>query len=214
MYTWDVLNVNENREVMFEELTQMFESRISAGTTEKLPRWEKPHAKTGAWSDDMEGRARKCVERCCELAKEKVEQFFKVSSPCLDDHQSKREELESVGELSQVCSQMVLKCLYLARIGRPDIQWWVNKLSRAVKKWTLACDRRLARLISYIQNEFRQYCYVGNTAQFKTQTLLATLRTQSLPLVKSNVYTKAEQFCPRELDGQEANVCIAQFYRI
>ena len=43
----------------------------------------------------------------------------------------------------------------------------VNKLARAVTKWTKACDKRLARLISYIHHtcEFRQYCYVGNTAQ-------------------------------------------------
>ena len=42
-----------------------------------------------------------------------------------------------------------------------------NKLARAVTKWTQACDRRLARLISYIHHTsgFRQYCHVGNTAQ-------------------------------------------------
>ena len=34
--------------------------------------------------------------------------------------QFKKEELESVGELAEVCSQVVLKCLYLARISRPD----------------------------------------------------------------------------------------------
>ena len=30
-----------------------------------------------------------------------------------------------------------------------------------------ACDKRLARLISYIHHtsEYRQYCYVGNTVQ-------------------------------------------------
>ena len=51
----------------------------------------------------------------------KVEQLLcKVSSLCLDDHQFKKDELESVGELSKVCSQIVLKCLYLARIDRPD----------------------------------------------------------------------------------------------
>ena len=38
---------------------------------------------------------------------------------------------------------IVLKCLYLARIGRPDILWSVNKLARSVTKWTQACDRRL-----------------------------------------------------------------------
>ena len=55
----------------------------------------------------------------------------------------------------------------MARIGRPDTLWSVNKLARAVTKWTQACDRRLAILISYTPhtNEFRQYCHVGNTAQ-------------------------------------------------
>ena len=70
-------------------------------------------------------------------------------------------------ELSTVCSQIVLKCLYLARIGRPGILSSVNKLARAVKKWTKACDKRLFRLISCIHHtcEYRQYCEVGNTAQ-------------------------------------------------
>ena len=75
--------------------------------------------------------------------------------------------MKSVGELSQVCSQIVLKCLYLARIGRPDILWSVNKLARSITKWTKACDKRLNRLISYIYHtcEYGQYCYVGNTAK-------------------------------------------------
>ena len=57
--------------------------------------------------------------------------------------------------------------LYLAPIGRPDILWSVNKLARAVTKWTRACEKRLVRLISYIHHtsEFRQNCHVGNTAQ-------------------------------------------------
>ena len=36
---------------------------------------------------------------------------------------SKKEELENKGKLSDVCSHIVLKCLYLARTGRPDILW-------------------------------------------------------------------------------------------
>ena len=46
-------------EVIIEEYTKVLESRISAGATEKLPGWEKPHAKTRAWFYDMEGHARK-----------------------------------------------------------------------------------------------------------------------------------------------------------
>ena len=80
---------------------------------------------------------------------------------------SEKNKLKSVGELSQLCAQIVLKCLYLVRIGRPDILWSVNKLARAITKWTTACDKRLASLISYVHHtsEFKQDCHVGNTAQ-------------------------------------------------
>ena len=61
------------------------------------------------------------MERYCELANKTTQQLYKVSTPCIDDHHFKEEEMKYVGELSQVCSQIVLKCLYLARIGRPDI---------------------------------------------------------------------------------------------
>ena len=116
-------------------------------------------------SYDMEGHAKKCVERYCELANKTTQQLYKVSTPCIDDHHFK--EMKSVGELSHVCSQIVLKCLYLARIGRPDILWSVNKLVRSITKWTKACDKRLNRLISYIHHtcEYKQYCHVGNTAK-------------------------------------------------
>ena len=109
----------------------------------------------------------KCVERYCKLANKSTQQLYKVSTPCIDDHHFKGDKMKSVGELSQVCSQIVLKCLYLARIGRPDILWSVNKLARSITKWTKACDKRLNRLISYIHHtcEYRQYCYVGNTAK-------------------------------------------------
>ena len=78
----------------------------------------------------MEGHAKKCVERYCELANKTTQQLYKVSTPCIDDHHCKEEERKSVGVL-------------LARIGRPDILWSVNKLARSIKQWTKACDKRL-----------------------------------------------------------------------
>ena len=70
----------------------------------------------------------------------------KYQTPCLDDHHFKEEELKSVGELSQVCSQNVLKCLYLARIGRPDFSMVSEtKLAPSITKCTKACDKRLSR---------------------------------------------------------------------
>ena len=120
-----------------------------------------------SWSYDMEGHVKKCVGRYYELTNKTTQQLYKVSVPTLDDHHFKEEELKSVGELSKVCSQIVLKCLYFARIGRPDILWSVNKLARSIAKWTKACDKRLSRLIFNIHHtrEYKEYCHVGNTVK-------------------------------------------------
>ena len=98
----------------------------------KLPYSE--NFRISSWSYDMEGLAKKCVERYCQLANKTTQQLYKESTPCIDDHRFKEEEMKSVGELSQVCSQIVLKSLYLARIGRPDILWSVKKLARSIQK--------------------------------------------------------------------------------
>ena len=166
MYTWDALNDNAKQAKILWTITEPCSNReFPRVRTEKLPFPQ--NLRISSWSYDMEGHAKKCVERYCELANKTTQQLYKVSTPCIDDHHFKEEEMKSVGELSQVCSQIVLKCLYLARIGRPDILWSVNKLARSITKWTKACDKRLNRLISYIHHtcEYRQYCHVGNTAK-------------------------------------------------
>ena len=118
----------------------------------------------------------------------RLKQLYKVSPPCIDDHHIKEEELKSVGELSKVCSQIVLKCLYSARIRRPDILWSVNKLARSFTKWTKACDKRLNRSISIFiihvnTNNIVMWETLQNDADwncFKTPTLQEIWRTQSL----------------------------------
>ena len=120
--------------------------------------WELPKTKAkgkfdtemnSSWSYDVEGHAMKCVERYCELVNKTFQQLNKVATTGMDDHQFKEDEIGSVEELSTVCSRFVLKCLYLVRIGRPDIILWsVNKFAHAVTEWTKACDKRSARLIS------------------------------------------------------------------
>ena len=76
----------------------------------------------------------------------------------------KTEDLEIVGELSETCSQIVLKCLYSARIGRPDLLWTVTDdqsqsgTERAISDWHVS--------ISYIHHttNYGHYCHVGNQA--------------------------------------------------
>ena len=60
--------------------------------------------------------------------------YTKLELHAFDDHLVKEKEMGSVGELSKVCSQIVVRSLYLARIGRPDILWSVNIFARAVTK--------------------------------------------------------------------------------
>ena len=57
-----------------------------------------------------------------------------VTTSRLDDHQVKAEDLENVGELSETWSRIVLKWLYLARIGRPDLLWTVKLLGKTSHK--------------------------------------------------------------------------------
>ena len=134
----------------------MDESRISAERAEKLPFPQ--NLRSSSWSYDMAGQVSWQTRRLDNATKYLLHASMTTTS---------KEEMKSVGELSQVCSQIVLKCLYLARIERPDILCSVNKLARSITKWTKACDKRLNRFISYIHHtcEYKQYCHVGNTAK-------------------------------------------------
>ena len=143
----------------------MFESRISAGGSEKLPFPQ--NLRISSWSYDMEGHAKKCVERYCELANKTTQQLYKVSAPCIDDHHFKEEEMKSVGEVSKImlsnCSEMLIfGSNWTTRYSMVRAQ-----LARSITKWTKACVKRLNRLISYIHYtcEYKQYCHVGNTAK-------------------------------------------------
>ena len=161
----------------------------------------------------MAGHPKKCVERYCELANKTTQQLYKVSTPCIDDHHFKEEETKSVGGMSNTCSQIVLKCLYLARIGRLDILWLGNKLARAITKWTKACDKRLNRLISYIHHtsEYKQYCHVGNTAAqcrlglFQDSDFAGDLE-DSKSTSGGTLCIFGTHICSNKLDVQETNI--------
>ena len=77
----------------------------------------------------MSGHAEQCVERYLELANKDISSLKQVATPCIDDHQISAEHAEIKGVLAPVASRVVLKALYLAKLGRPDILWTVNSLS-------------------------------------------------------------------------------------
>ena len=79
-------------------------------------------------------------------------------------HGDHREPEVSNRKRVEICYRIVLNCLQLARIGRPDLLWTVNLLARSVTKWNRACGLRPARLTSYIHitSNYRHYCHVVN----------------------------------------------------
>ena len=136
----------------------------------QLGPWKKATVKLDAEtissrSFDMEGHAKKCVERYCELANKTTEQLYKVSTPCMDDHQSKEEEK---GEISTVCSHVVHKCLYFTRVlvGLIFHCLWINMLVRPQNGQNLVTNVRRVWSRTFITHvNTGNIVIVGNTAQ-------------------------------------------------
>ncbi len=57
-----------------------------------------------------------------------------------------------------------MKIMYIARFARPDLPRAVGVLSTMITKWDTLCDRKLFRLIKYINGttQWRQIGFVGD----------------------------------------------------
>ena len=136
----------------------MFESRISAGATAKLPRWWKTSRKDGCAVVRHGRTCWKMRRDILRIGKQKDRAVIRSLKSLIG--WSPRQEGTWIS--------------WRSWIGWPDILWSVNKLARSVTKCTGACDRRLARLISYIHHtsDYWQYCHTGNTVQHCRMGLL------------------------------------------
>ena len=61
------------------------------------------------------------------------------------------------GELAENACSVLMKCLWLARLARPDLLKPIGDLSTQVQNWTKNCDRQL----------FRMMCYIHTTADYR-----------------------------------------------
>ena len=139
MYTWDVLkDIVKQAKMLLTTTEPCLNPEFLQEQLKKLPCSE--NMCISSWSYDMEGHAKKCVERYCELANKTTQQLYKVSTPCIDDHHFKKEELKSVGELSKVCSNccemLILGTYWKTRYSMVSEQILHNRLRNGPKPVT------------------------------------------------------------------------------
>ena len=218
IFTWDVFKLNAKQARILLKITGTCWNLRSLLEQQKFAR--KTHATIVTWSYDTEGHAKKCVWKILRIGKQKtMQQLHKATTPSVD-HQFKEEDLASMADLSTGCPQIVLNCPYLARIGRLDILWLVNKLARTVSKWTRAWDKRLARLISYTHctSGYMQFCHVENTAHcrsglFQDSDFAEDLEDSTSTSGGTLCIFGSHTFVPR-LDMWQANFGLTQFDRV
>ena len=172
----------------------------------------------------MEGHVTKCVTRYCELANKTTQQLYKVSTPCIDDHRLEEKSwridtsmLSNFSELLTPSKNWTTWCSTVSKqasetshkkaCDRLAILWTINKLARSITQWTKACDKRLNRLMSYINHtcEYKQYFHEGNTTKqcrprpFKTPIFQEILSAQN-PLLEEHCAFCMSYICSDKLD--------------
>ena len=73
----------------------------------------------------------------------------RVATPFLELDED-LEDTDEGGELSTIALKVLMKILYAARMVRYDLLRPVTYLASRITKWSKVCDRKLLRLVSYI----------------------------------------------------------------
>ena len=185
----------------------MFESIISAGATEKLLCSE--NIRIFSWSYNMEGHAKKCVERYCELAKQDDSTTStKYLFPVFMTITFKEEELKSVGELSKASSQIVLKCLHTWHVLEDLIfsGQWTNLHDPLQNGPKLVTNDWVVWYLTSITHVNTNNIVMWETLQnnadwdcFKTPILQEMLRIQNLHQVELCAFFGSNTFVPSKL---------------
>ena len=68
------------------------------------------------------------------------------------------------GKLSHIACKVLMKIMYIARFARADLLRAVGVLTTMIMKWVELCDRKLFRIIKYMNGtaQWRQIGFVGD----------------------------------------------------
>ena len=108
-------------------------------------------------------------QQCCDLylSIEGSKPLKRVPTPFVPDGSLTVEDDEIKGALAPNAAKMLMKCLWLARLSRPDLLKPINDLASCIQNWSINCDRQLYRLVCYIHStpELRLKEYVKDPAK-------------------------------------------------
>ena len=76
----------------------------------------------------------------------------RVPTPFVPEGSLSPEDDAVAGELAGSACKVLMKCLWLGKLSRPDIIKPIGDLATQVQKWTRNCDKALHRLICYIHS--------------------------------------------------------------
>ena len=201
MCTWDVLTVNANRMKSFLSnkkkcVTHEFLLEQLKSYQGGIKRTRKQSLGLMTWQV-MRRNVRNDIANCQTKRQSTCK---KVSSPCLNDHQFKQEELESVGECQKFAHRLSWNaCTWhelddLTFNGRST-----SLLDQSPNGLKHATDDKQGWSLTFITQAISDNIVMWETRHsiadwvcFKTQTLLAILRTQHQPQKVSCVFLEVE----------------------
>ena len=106
------------------------------------------HGETTTMRHDM---ADYCAN-ACSLYEELSGRVLKAAAtPFVPEGSLLSTDWEAKGALSEGAARVLMKTLWLARLARPDLMKGISDLTRRVTKWSVADDKRLFRLMSYLK---------------------------------------------------------------
>ena len=121
---------------------------------------------------DVSDFMHQCVLAYKDLAGDPNLKMRKVPTPFLPESSASGDAQGDLGEpspdnqgrLGSIACSVLMKVLYGARAARWDLLKAVQLLATRIHKWTLECDRRLHRLVSFIMSssEYIMYGWVGD----------------------------------------------------
>ena len=114
-----------------------------------------------------DGYMQQCVDRYLEHTGMQAKDSKFAETPGMDDNMFKPNEWIDKGELSGDAAKIIMKILYGARFYRWDLIRDINYLARKRNKWTNMCDRRVYRLICYINStkDWMMHSVIGDAIE-------------------------------------------------